>query len=209
MTIVSKVLNEEQLAEVNKILSSAEYSSGTQTAGEDALPVKCNEQADAKTSFEAAKLVMPLLLGNQKFQKTSFCKVLNDPLFARYSPGMYYGPHIDDPLMRCRNGYFRTDIQMTLFLNNPDEYEGGELCADDKSYKLPAGYLVMHPSDTLHYVNPVTDGTRHVMVTWCQSIIKDPVHREILIDLETSRNGESSDKISTVYGKLVRMWSNI
>ena len=112
----------------------------------------------------------------------------------------------------------RTDLSLTLFLNEPDSYAGGELVVEstqgEQSFKLAAGALVLYPSSTLHRVNPVTSGVRVVAVTWIQSTIRDPQQREILFDLDTARrslfqqHGKTADfdRVTKSHANLMRMW---
>ena len=148
---------------------------------------------------------MRAVMSNQQFKKCSLCKTINDPLFIRYDTGMSYGSHTDDPIMNSRFGPLRTDVALTLFLNEPEEYDGGELHTDGLSYKLPAGSLLMYPADTVHCVVPVTRGTRLVMVTWVQSVIRCEQQRDILRTIGSSNEKDLKD----VYRKLVRMWAEV
>ena len=197
--IIPNILSKEQLVIIQGLLDSCTYIEGKTTAGAFAQEVKNNEQVKVNTCPDVANIAMTALMINQQFQLASFCKTINDPIFSRYTEGMYYGSHTDDPLMRGRSGMFRTDIAMTLFLNEPTEYEGGELCINSNEYKLDAGSLLLYPADTIHQVKPVTYGVRHVMVNWCQSYIRDAEKRQILLEL---------NEINHVYNKLVRMWAD-
>jgi PKHD-type hydroxylase len=141
-------------------------------------------------------------------------------LFARYSGGQTYGAHVDDAIMGGDRP-MRTDVSVTVFLVNADQYEGGELVMDqtggETSYKLNAGDVIASPSNTLHEVKPVTGGTRTVAVTWVQSMVRDPAHREILFDLDTARrrtfqaHGKTRefDLMSKSHANLMRMWAEV
>ncbi|MCB1738661.1 MAG: Fe2+-dependent dioxygenase, partial [Gammaproteobacteria bacterium] len=143
-----------------------------------------------------------------------------DPIIARYTPGMAYGEHIDDPIMGTGQK-FRTDISMTVFLNAPEAYDGGDLIAETpfgrQTVKLPAGDAVIYPSGSLHQVGEVTAGERLVAVAWIQSMIRDPQRRQLLYELNQAREkllviapGNSETRqIDHTYINLVRMWAEV
>ena len=143
-------------------------------------------------------------------------KKLSPLLFSRTETGMQYGVHVDDALMAG----MRTDIAFTLFLDDPDSYDGGELviesAAGDDAIKLPAGAMIVYPATTLHRVAMVTRGQRHVVAGWARSFVRDGAQREILFDLDTARrtifarDGKSGefDLISKSLANLLRMWAD-
>lgn len=99
-------------------------------------------------------------------------------MFSRYETGMHYGMHLDSPIMSgVENPTMRTDLSMTLFLNNPEDYEGGELCIQTDygitACKARAGDMVIYSSDMFHEIKPITKGTRIVAVAWMQSLVRD------------------------------------
>lgn len=213
--IIENVLTPEMIEKVNLLLSTeAIYKDGKSTAGKGTKEIKHNLQADPTTCKKAISIVIGAILSNQEFLKCSYSKIINIPTFAKYEKNMYYGVHIDDPIMLMKPSILRCDIAMTLFLNDPNEYEGGELCVNigepnGTQYKLNKGSLLLYPSDTRHCVNPVISGTRNVMVTWCQSLIQDSAKRSILYNLFKSIEDPSSDKINDSYNKLIRMWADV
>jgi PKHD-type hydroxylase len=158
---------------------------------------------DAQPVFRAA--VLPRLYG--------------PVLLARYRPGMHYGTHIDEPLMG-RNPPIRSDVAMTVFLNADDAYDGGELVLEgadgERAIKLAAGDAFVYPATTLHRVEPVTRGERHVLVTWVQSHVRDAACREMLFDLERAgralfeREGKSEafDLVMKTRANLLRRWAD-
>jgi PKHD-type hydroxylase len=143
------------------------------------------------------------------------------PFYARYTPGMRYGNHVDDPIMGTDEGLYRTDIAITIFLNDPANYDGGELVVNtafgEQQVKLPAGDGVMYPASSLHRVAEVTRGERLVAVTWVQSLVRDPAQRELLYELNQARerllkeapDSPDTARINTVYVNLFRMWSEL
>ena len=145
---------------------------------------------------------------------------VGSPFYARYTTGMAYGDHVDDPIMRDA-GPYRTDVSVTIFLNDPADYDGGELVVrtafGENMVKLPAGDAVLYPSASVHHVNEVTRGERLVAVTWVQSLIRDPAKRELLYDLWQVREkmlqqqptAEDTKKIDKTYVNLIRMWGEV
>jgi len=167
------------------------------------------------------RILMASLGHNETFRFGALPHRVADPIFARYEPGMSYGHHVDDPIMGSAGPRFRTDVSMTVFLNDPEAYDGGELSIrtsfGDKRIKLPAGDAVLYPSSSLHRVAPVTRGERLVALTWIQSYVRDPVQRELLYELNLARErllkeepeGEISGYVDRSYANLVRMWAEL
>jgi PKHD-type hydroxylase len=150
-----------------------------------------------------------------------FPKTIHSVLFSRYTEGMAYGRHIDNPVMGSSDHPARSDVSWTLFLNEPEDYDGGELVVEasqgHKTFKLQAGAMIVYPSTTLHQVMPVTRGDRLVAVGWVQSIVRDPADRELLYDLDTARRnifnqyGKTTefDLLSKSYANLLRKWADL
>jgi len=157
---------------------------------------------------------------SREFQNVALPKSIQRPLFSRYTVGMDYGLHVDDALMG-REIKARSDLSVTVFLSNPDDYDGGELEMASpygpQEGKLPAGSAVVYPSSTLHRVKPVTAGERLAAVTWVQSFIADPARREVLYEMDKVRrrlseldpDGEVTDLAFKTYANLLRMWSDV
>lgn len=220
---IGNVLNEGQLQALRQVLGQASFRNGKDTAGWHARLVKNNEQADSRDKQVTAlrQTVGNALENNPVFQMSARPLRSTPVMFSRYRIGMTYGNHVDDPVMGSGPDKLRTDLSFTLFLSDPDSYEGGELVTDtsagESSYKLPAGALVLYPSSTLHRVEPVSSGERLVAVGWIQSTIRDPGHREILFDIDTARrqlfdrDGKSRefDLLSKSLSNLQRMWAEI
>ncbi|MEM9567998.1 MAG: Fe2+-dependent dioxygenase [Cyanobacteria bacterium P01_E01_bin.34] len=226
---IAEVLNESELSTLNNRLASAEFVDGKLTAGWHARQVKNNQQLPKRSSVtaELTEVVMHALRQNELFQIAARPKVIRPPLFSRYQQGMSYGRHVDNavmagsPVSAGSVQTLRTDLSLTLFLNPPDAYEGGELTIEDsggeQTFKLDAGSLVLYPSSTLHRVEPVTAGTRLVAVTWIQSMIRSPQHREVLFDIDTARRtifnqqGKTAefDLLTKSMANLMRMWVEV
>ena len=218
---IKNVLNENQLKVINTLLKSAEFVDGKLSAGKEAKQVKNNQELAQQSPLheQLNQMVMPALLNHPEYQEFAFPLKVATPFYARYTEGMTYGFHVDDPIMGPMNARYRTDISTTVFLNN--EYEGGEL-AIKTSYgvqrlKLNAGDVVVYPSTSWHQVDPITSGERLVAVIWAQSMIKDPQKRELLYELGQARNiliddrakSDETAHVSNVYANLVRRWSDL
>ena len=219
---IDQILSSEDLAEIKRVLEQAEFIDGKLTAGWHAKLVKNNQQLKSGRSQNELKAkIRDALAKNALFQSTVRPKSVHSLLFSRYDIGMSYDTHVDNALMKGKSGLCRSDVSFTLFLHSPQDYEGGELVIEgvqeEQSYKLEAGSAIFYPSTTLHRVNPVTRGTRLVVVGWIQSTIRDASDREILFDLETARraifakSGKTPefDLISKSIANLLRKWADV
>ncbi|MDH5391823.1 MAG: Fe2+-dependent dioxygenase [Gammaproteobacteria bacterium] len=220
---VADVLNKRQLEHIHSILKQSSFVDGKLSAGKHAQRVKNNQELSSNDRMlnELNSIVMGSLVQNKTYQNSAFPHRIATAFYARYGAGMAYGDHIDDPVMGPAGATYRTDVSITVFLNNPEDYEGGELCINtsfgSQQVKLPAGHVVMYPSGTLHHVAEVTQGERLVAVTWCQSMIRDPAKRELLYNLNLAReslmlkapDSDETAKVDTSYINLVRMWSEL
>ena len=216
---IPNVLTLDELAKIRPVLDSAEFTSGKQTAGGLAVQVKDNlqmDRAEPKTQ-EVMKIVLEALTRNQQFYKAAYPKRALPPLINRYEVGMSYGSHVDNSVMHYKEP-LRTDVSVTIFLNDPAEYEGGELVIEapggQQRIKSAAGTLVGYPSNSVHHVESITHGVRFAAVTWVQSMIRDPVKRTLLIDLDKTiqqlRNrldeAPELNELVNCYHNLVRLW---
>lgn len=218
---IANVLTDEELQLISSQLESANFVDGKVTAGWHARLVKQNTQLpqDSPVLQEVRSLVLKAVQRHPVFQMAVRPKRIHPPLISRYEAGMAYGTHTDDALMRSQNQVMRSDVSFTVFLNAPEEYQGGELVIDssqgEQDYKLPAGSMIVYPSSTLHRVETVTAGQRLAAVSWVQSIVRDPGDREILFDLDTVRqtlfekSGKTRefDLLSKTHANLLRKWS--
>lgn len=192
----------------------AQFASGKATAGWAAREVKNNEQASGPAAQAAIEQVKAALLGNSLFQSAARPKAFVKLLVSRYKPGMAYGSHVDDALM----GGIRTDLSFTLFLSEPDSYDGGALVieeADGESeIKPPPGHLVLYQTTSLHHVSEVTRGERLAIVGWVRSFIRSPEQREILFEMDQVIAGLRAKQAPRaelnpalkVRNSLLRMW---
>lgn len=218
------VLQPAELAEIQTLLAQAPWEDGQLSAGPQARPVKNNQQLP-HTNAAAERIRATVLAGLDRlpafFSATLPLKVFT-PRVNRYSVAhSHYGAHIDNAVRVLPNGQrVRTDISCTVFLNNPEDYEGGELTIHD-SYgqhriKLAAGSAVVYPGTSLHEVSPVTRGQRLACFFWIESMVRSDEHRQLLHELDTNlqtlrqRHGETTETtaLTGVYHNLLRQWSN-
>ena len=220
LVCIPDVLSPSEVKTVREWMAASAFVDGRKTAGFRAKRVKKNEQVGRNAPSREAidELVLDRLRKNAEFQKVVMPRKLQRPLLSRYREGMEYGLHVDDALMA--DGQFRTDVSVTVFLNQPYEYEGGELEIHSpfgiEAVKCPVGSAITYPSSTLHRVTPVTKGERLAAVTWVESRIRDPFRREILHDLDRIRRKlsalapetEEADLAFKTYANLLRDWAD-
>lgn len=216
---IPDLLTPEELEQITTALAEAEFVEGKLTAGWHAKSVKNNQQLARASAPLLRTIVENGLLRHPLFQAAARPCQVHSLLFSRYQTGMSYGRHMDNALMGGAQP-LRADLSFTLFLNAPEDYQGGELILegadDEQAYKLPANTLFVYPSLMLHRVAEVTAGDRFVAVGWVQSWVRDPAEREILFDLETARrslfaqSGKSNefDLISKCLSNLLRKWAD-
>ncbi len=219
---IADVLTPEELETTLTLLQQAEFVDGKTTAGRYVKSVKNNQQikTDTEITSDLRSLVLEALKRNELFQVAARPKIIRPIIFNRYDVGMYYGSHFDNAIMGDES-ISRTDVSLTLFLTDPDTYQGGELVIEtslgEQSFKLDAGSAIVYPSSTLHRVETVTEGTRWAAITWIQSLVRDPSQREILFDLDTARRsifqqyGKTIefDLIAKSHANLLRKWADI
>lgn len=220
---IPNILDKERLTFINQTLNNAKFIDGTLSAGMAAKRVKNNEElaADDQQMQQLNNIVMGSLVQHDEFKAAAIPLRVAAPYYARYTKGMTYGDHVDDPIMGTAGQQYRSDVSTTVFLNEPDEYEGGELVITtsfgEQKIKLAAGSAVVYPSSSLHHVSEVTKGTRLVAVTWTQSMIRDPAKRELLYQLNQARESllknrpddVETKQIDISYVNLFRMWSEL
>jgi len=221
LVCIPDVLSPEEVTTVRDWMAASEFVDGRTTAGFRAKRVKKNEQVgrNVPDRDKIDAIVLNGLKKNAEFQRVVMPRHIQRPLLSRYKPGMEYGLHVDDALMGT-DGAWRTDVSVTVFVNQPYDYEGGELEIHSpfgiESMKFPAGSAITYPSSTLHRVTPVTKGERLAAVTWVQSKIRDPFQREVLHDLDRIRRklskdspeSEETDLAFKVHANLLRCWAD-
>lgn len=223
LLLLPAVLKADELALVRALLAAAHFVDGRLSAGAAARRVKNNEEMDpaAEDLERLNRVVMGSLARHPVYRAGALPLHAAGPLYARYRPGRAYGDHLDDPIMGAGGVKYRSDIALTVFLNPPDEYDGGELVirssAGDQVVKLAAGDAVLYPAGSIHHVSPVTRGERLVAVTWVQSLVRDAARRELLYGLNAAREKLLRDapeaaetaQVNAAYLNLIRMWSDL
>ncbi|MCB1723508.1 MAG: Fe2+-dependent dioxygenase [Gammaproteobacteria bacterium] len=219
---IPDLLNSAQLNKLHELLAGARFVDGRLTAGMAASKVKDNQELAPEPELlqRLYRIVMASVGHNARFRSAALPVKVADFIFARYQPGMRYGDHVDDPIMG-QGPRFRTDVSMTIFLNDPDSYDGGELVIrtpfGEQQVKLPAGHAVVYPSASVHRVAEVTRGERLVALTWIQSFVRDAARRELLFELDQARehllrsepDSDVTKNIDRSYVNLLRMWAEV
>lgn len=219
---IADILTPDERADLMAGLAGATFRPGADTAGWHARLVKANEQlaGDDPLRRAADRLVRAALERSDLFRMAALPARIGPIMVNRYSEGGTYGDHVDNALMGTGDARFRSDLSFTVFLSEPQHYEGGDLVVasdvGENRIRLPAGAMVLYPSSTLHRVEPVTAGVRLACVGWCQSLVRDPAQREILFDLDAARrdifekDGKTNafDRMSKAHANLLRMWAD-
>ncbi|MES3021894.1 MAG: Fe2+-dependent dioxygenase [Pseudomonadota bacterium] len=222
---IPDLLTPEQVLYFREALAGADWVDGRATAGYQGSRVKDNNQLPEASSVSRAlgDVLLQALERHPLFISAALPAQVYPPLFNRYDVGQQFGDHIDNAvrLLPGTGIKLRTDISATLFLAEPDAYEGGELLIEDTygvhSVKLAAGSLVLYPSSSLHRVSEVTRGTRLAGFFWVQSMIRDDGQRTLLFDLDTAiqRLGQTGGdaralvQLTGSYHNLLRMWADV
>lgn len=223
---IPEVLTKEQVAYARKVLDEAEWVDGKVTAGHQSAEVKNNMQLPegSKAATEIGDMILAALGKNPLFISAALPLRIFPPLFNRYSGGQNFGTHVDNAIRQIPGTPFkiRTDLSATLFLAEPEEYEGGELVVEDNygihKVKLAAGNMILYPSTSLHHVTEVTKGARVASFFWMQSMIREDAKRTLLFDLDNATrfagdtnggNHPITVQLTGVYHNLLRMWSEL
>jgi len=217
------VLSREEVAEIRDTLAREGWVSGLQTSGAQAANVKQNQQLSVESPVYGAlsKKIADALRRHPMFVSAALPKYILPPMFNRYENGGHYGNHIDNAIQtdRFSGQQIRTDVSTTVFLSEPEEYEGGELIAEDSygchEVKLAAGDAIVYPSTSLHRVEPVTRGARIASFLWTQSLVRDPWKRAMLFELDMtilklrSEQGDTPEVVTLTghYHKLLQLWA--
>jgi PKHD-type hydroxylase len=222
---IPEVLSADQVAHCRAQLDGADWTDGRVSAGYQGRRVKDNSQLPehSPVARDLGDLVLAALERNALFISAALPAQVYPPMFNRYQAGQHFGAHIDNAvrLLPGSGRKIRTDVSATLFLADPDEYDGGELLIEDtygtQSVKLPAGHMVVYPSTSLHKVEAVTRGARVASFFWVQSMIRDDAQRTLLFDMDTAiqrLNQTQADEDAIVrltggYHNLLRMWAEV
>jgi PKHD-type hydroxylase len=226
LVCVPDVLSKQEVAEFRSIMDAASWEDGRSTAGAQSALVKKNEQLPPNGEIARAlgARIIKAITANPLFLSAAIPLHIFPPLFNRYGEGHHFGIHVDnavrgDPMTGLR---IRTDMSVTLFLSEPDEYDGAELIVEDyygsHEVKLPAGHLVLYPASSLHMVTPITRGTRVASFFWLQSMIRDERARTMIFDLDNTiqtlvqrlgRDDPETVKLTGIYHNLIRHWAEV
>ena len=221
---IDNVLSKDEVKQFRHHLDAAEWNDGTKTAGTLARNVKRNAQIDdnSEVAISLGNHILRSLGNNPLFVSAALPRKIYPPKFNRYADGGTYGTHVDSAIMQIpgTNLSLRTDLSATLFLAEPDEYEGGELEIETEfgvqAVKLEAGNMVLYPSSSLHRVMPVTDGARVASFFWIESLVRDEGERAMLFDLDQTiqkltpaiaAHDPRLLSLTGVYHNLLRRWT--
>jgi PKHD-type hydroxylase len=220
MFIIPDLLDASQCQQVRQFLAQARFVEGRHSAGPGSSKVKHNLQGDPADAYiqQAQKLVHDRLTSNAQYRVMAVPRIVRPMTFNRYEAGMFYGDHLDHPLL-AGEPPARGDISTTVFITAPDEYDGGELVINSLAneavvVKSPAGHAVCYPAGTLHRVNTVTRGARIAAVTVAESRIQDAAKREIFSDVsqltrwvQDTTPGSPQERLANkIYNNLMRLW---
>ncbi len=225
LTVIPDLLDAAAIAAVRTIIDSGDWIDGNATSGVQSALAKSNQQLpeDSDAARRAGAFVTGALGRTPLFIAAALPAKVFPPLFSRYAGGQGFGTHIDNAIRLQRGTDFRlrSDLAATLFLSDPDDYDGGELVIEGafgaQGVKLPAGQLVLYPASSLHKVTPVTRGVRDASFFWVQSMVRDDGARRILFDLDqgvqsaAAAMGQGDPAVvalTGVYHNLLRRWAD-
>jgi PKHD-type hydroxylase len=216
---VLQILTPQEVEESRKIASATQFVDGR--ASNPHNIAKQNEQLHDPAAYQqSSDLFRQALLRSPEFREFAFPVALAPPMMTRYKPEMKYGAHADAAFIQLPGATIRSDLSCTIFLNDPADYEGGELqirLGDaDLKFKLKPGEAIVYPSDSLHQVIPVTKGERLVAITFIQSRVQDPFRRNLLFDLNEvaaleglKMDHDNFSRLQLVQQNLLRYWSDM
>ncbi len=223
---IPAVLNTQEVAHLRKVLAETAWVDGNVTSGVQSALAKNNLQIpeEAPEARALGEIILRALGSNVTFNAAALPLRVFPPLFNRYDEGMGFDVHVDNSIryMAAARQRIRTDVSMTVFLSEPDEYDGGELVIEDtygeQRVKLAAGSMVLYAADSLHRVEPVTRGSRWASFFWAQSMVREDRERELLYRLDRSITlcrAELGDKHPGILGmtssfhSLMRKWVDL
>ncbi|MEM5493040.1 Fe2+-dependent dioxygenase [Hoeflea sp. AS16] len=221
---IPDILSKDEVRHFREVLDKAEWESGSKTAGVQSESVKRNQQmpVESDAALKLGQFLLQKLSANPVFLSAALPLRILPPMFNRYETEETFGIHVDNAirLNHLTQERLRTDLSMTVFLSEPDEYDGGELIVEDhygaQEVKLEAGHMVLYPATSLHQVVPVTRGARVASFFWLQSMIRSDSHRTMLFDLDQTiqslagRLGTGDGEVvrlTGIYHNLIRTWA--
>ena len=225
MLAIPRLLDAAQLARIRTLLAAADRIDGNATSGPQSALAKNNRQLpeDSREARQAGEIVLDALACSPLFFAAALPLKVFPPLFNFYGAGEAFGTHVDNAIRIRRGSDFRirSDLSATLFLADPDSYDGGELVVEDRlgdhKVKLPAGDMVLYPSSSLHHVTPVTRGERVASFFWIQSMVREDGARRLLLELDSSIQALATDRgqgdreivrLTGLYHNLLRRWAD-
>lgn len=212
------LLTDAEIAECQRIAATASFVDGRITNPHNTA--KQNEQLHEPQAYQkSSQLLLQAMSRSEEFREFAFPVLVSPPFLTRYKPGMKYGFHADTPFIQMPGGQVRTDLSCTIFLNKPEDYDGGALHIQlgdaDLRFKLQPGAAIVYPSDTFHEVEPVAKGERLVAITFIQSRISDPFRRNLLFNLNEvaaleglNMSPENYSRMQLVQNQLLRYWGD-
>ncbi|TCM70767.1 PKHD-type hydroxylase [Acinetobacter calcoaceticus] len=223
---IPNVLSKAQVQQFRQVMDQVDWVNGKVTAGTLSATVKHNQQLpeDHPLTHELSNIILEALGKHELFLSAAIPLDIIPPLFNRYQASEAFGMHVDNAIRRIRgsNQRLRTDLSCTLFLSEPDEYEGGELVIEDTygyhDVKLPAGDLLLYPATSLHEVTAISSGCRVASFFWVQSMIRDNADRHMLFNLDQSIQklrmelGDTHAQViqlTNMYHNLIRKWAEL
>lgn len=220
------IISRDEVADFRAILDGADWQDGRATAGAQSAEIKRNAQIPLNSPILPGlqQRLVRALTSHPVWVSAVLPAQILPPMFNRYAGGQTFGVHVDNAIrvIPGEGRQIRTDISCTVFLSEPDEYDGGELVIEGhygaQAVKLPAGSAVVYPATSLHQVTPVTRGCRVASFFWVQSMVRDAQRREMLFDLDQSiqslgaqlgANAPEPLRLTGIYHNLIRQWAEV
>jgi len=225
MLVTLRLFEAAEVRRLRALLDAGPWGDGRASAGEQAAQVKNNEQlpADCDASRQCQQAILQALDRSPQFLAAALPRKVFPPRFNRYSPAASrYGRHVDSAIRFADNGArVRTDLSCTVFLSDPDDYDGGELvmhgpAGAEQTVKLPAGHAVLYPGTSVHEVTPVTRGQRVAGFFWIESMVRSHEQRRLLLEFDnalvalrtSAGDNDATVALAGTYHNLLRMWAD-
>ena len=226
MLHIPEVLTKAEVADLRRLIDAGDWVDGNVTSGTQSALAKRNEQLPeaAPEARAAGERILDALSRNPLFVTAALPQTVFPPLFNRYGGGQTFGLHVDNAVRQSRDGAvrIRSDLSATLFLTEPDDYDGGELLVEDTygvhEVKLPAGDMILYPASSLHQVSAVTRGARISSFFWIQSMVREDAQRSLLFQMDIAiqqlagKVGAGAPELVSLtgaYHNLLRMWGDL
>jgi PKHD-type hydroxylase len=221
---IPDILSPDEVAAFRATLDAADWQDGRMTTGPQSAETKRNAQIplDSPVLPDLQRHLVRALTRSPLWVSAALPAKILPPMFNSYTGGQTFGIHVDNAIRPIpgEGRQMRTDVSCTVFLSDPDDYDGGELIVEGhygaQAVKLPAGHCVLYPATSLHQVTPVTRGARVASFFWVQSMVRDDARREMLFDLDQSiqslsarlgLNDPEAVRLTGIYHNLIRQWA--